>query len=545
MSLTRFTNLAIATVLVANSGGLTAAAVADDAAPPLPSRVVDLEFQAVALIREAAPVPLDDAGTPCEAARLRVAWTEPGPWYEVGAFVSPIGPPPTTATTRVNGVVICEGSSYAYMGFEAVRVKGVWLIEVTPAFAEAEGHGVRNMDADLGAFAEPLSDAPPVAPVASGLPSPTPSLLDPAASLATGREIDGYAPYEPQRTCDANAKPGVLGFRDLAISKYPGSRNLGIVRGCSVGGNSEHKEGRAFDWGVRVDRPGEKAAAEEMVNGLLATDAHGNKHALARRLGVMYVIWNRQIWSSHRHSEGWRPYHGASAHTDHVHVSFSWAGARAQTSYWSGKPVPTGIDESTPSPFAGSEAGGGGGGGATSAAPRPKPQATPEELAAREIEKQRRREEEARIAAEKAAARQARRDEEARVKAERRAAEAAKEEERQARKRAERERRSTSTTRPKTTTTRRPKATTTTRPKTTTTKPKTTTTTRPRRSTTTTTTKPVTTTTKPVTTTSSAPPTTTTQPPTTTTQPPPPTTTAPTTTPTTAPPTSSSMPSGP
>ena len=29
----------------------------------------------------------------------------------------------------------------------------------------------------------------------------------------------------------------------------------------------------------------------------------------------------------------------ARARTDHIHFSFSWAGARKQTSYWDGTPV--------------------------------------------------------------------------------------------------------------------------------------------------------------------------------------------------------------
>jgi hypothetical protein len=60
---------------------------------------------------------------------------------------------------------------------------------------------------------------------------------------------------------------------------------------------------------------------------------------MARRLGVMYIIHNRRIWGSYRAGEGWRPYVGANPHTDHVHFSFSWAGARKQTSYWDGTPV--------------------------------------------------------------------------------------------------------------------------------------------------------------------------------------------------------------
>jgi hypothetical protein len=69
---------------------------------------------------------------------------------------------------------------------------------------------------------------------------------------------------------------------------------------------------------------------------------------MARRLGVMYIIYNRRIWASYRAEEGWRPYVGASPHTDHIHFSFSWAGARKQTSYWDGTPVTYGMPSTAP-----------------------------------------------------------------------------------------------------------------------------------------------------------------------------------------------------
>lgn len=50
-------------------------------------------------------------------------------------------------------------------------------------------------------------------------------------------------------------------------------------------------------------------------------------HRISRRIvavlprALKYVIWNRQIWSRARASEGWRPYHGSNPHTRHMHVS--------------------------------------------------------------------------------------------------------------------------------------------------------------------------------------------------------------------------------
>ena len=172
-----------------------------------------------------------------------------------------------------------------------------------------------------------------LAVLAGGLPA----AAAPTAPRAYAAAIEAMSPYQGQKMCSATAKPGVVAFRDLLLRSYPGTRSMGISRACTVGGRSEHKEGRAFDWGVNVARPAEKAAADDMLRWLLATDRYGNRFANARRLGVQYVIWNKRIWSSY--APTWRAYSGPSPHTDHVHVSFNWPGANKQTSFWTGRVV--------------------------------------------------------------------------------------------------------------------------------------------------------------------------------------------------------------
>jgi hypothetical protein len=152
-----------------------------------------------------------------------------------------------------------------------------------------------------------------------------------------GPSIEGYAASDSQDTCDPSPKPGALALRDMLNAEY-GRHASGIGRNCSVGGTSEHKEGRALDYHFNYHDSGDRADAQDMINWLLRTDRHGNRHANARRLGVMYLIWNREIWTAARADDGWRPYSGASPHTDHIHVSLSWAGARKQTSWWTASP---------------------------------------------------------------------------------------------------------------------------------------------------------------------------------------------------------------
>jgi hypothetical protein len=133
------------------------------------------------------------------------------------------------------------------------------------------------------------------------------------------------------------AKPGVVAFSKLVLAAYPGTGSSGIVRDCSIGGRSEHKEGRAWDWTVSYASATQRAQAQSLINWLFAADKYNHKYTNARRLGVMYVIWDRKIWGSYNAAAGWRAYTGADSHTGHMHISFSWAGADKKTSYWTGK----------------------------------------------------------------------------------------------------------------------------------------------------------------------------------------------------------------
>lgn len=184
-------------------------------------------------------------------------------------------------------------------------------------------------------------------------------------SGAQGQEsIEDFAAYVPQTRCHPAARPGTIALAAWLERTYPRTEASAAGRPCRSGGTSEHKEGRAVDWALDASKRRHRAKARSFLTRLFATDADGNAAALARRMGVMYVIWNRQIWSAYRPNDGWRPYSGRSPHTDHVHISLSWAGALGQTSFWSGHAVeglsfgpqmasaPTGSGASAPAPSA-------------------------------------------------------------------------------------------------------------------------------------------------------------------------------------------------
>jgi hypothetical protein len=138
----------------------------------------------------------------------------------------------------------------------------------------------------------------------------------------------------------------VVAFRRLVLAEYPKTSDFGISRACSIGGRSEHKEGRAWDWGVNANTRAGRRTARDLLHWLFDTDQRGNAHAMLRRLGIMYIVWNRRIWGTW--TRGWETYcvqrkSGCKdpdskaflhPHTDHVHFSFGWPGARKRTSFW-------------------------------------------------------------------------------------------------------------------------------------------------------------------------------------------------------------------
>lgn len=171
-----------------------------------------------------------------------------------------------------------------------------------------------------------------VAAVASALPA---SATPPPAPAHLPAAVDDLADYEGATSC-ADVQPGTNALRDLVLAVW-GPQTIGTHRACPVGSavNSEHHDGRALDWMLDARDPGDAATAREFLDWLLADDARN-----ARRLGVMYVIWDGQVWKSYRAAQGWQPYTGASPHTDHVHVSLSHRGAARETSWWTGRTDP-------------------------------------------------------------------------------------------------------------------------------------------------------------------------------------------------------------
>ena len=175
--------------------------------------------------------------------------------------------------------------------------------------------------------------------------APTPAAAVPTPSTPRGlpAAIEPLATYVAVASCDPRAKPGITALGKKLVASYPGS-SYAIARTCGTSPTSEHNDGRAIDWMVSVRYPTRRAQATATLNWLFAKDASGRPYANARRLGVMYIIWNNKMWRAYDPTAGWREYKSCSTHPapsydttchrDHIHISLSWEGAMARTSFW-------------------------------------------------------------------------------------------------------------------------------------------------------------------------------------------------------------------
>lgn len=145
---------------------------------------------------------------------------------------------------------------------------------------------------------------------AGGLVSATSPVARPAP-----RARDGSFPAE-RCSSDDPTTSGCVTPRTLHA--YKEVRRAGFNRfvGCfRTGGPFEHPKGRACDWSLKQSGFSVASTRDQRL--------YGNNLAAflvrnADRLGILYVIWYRQIWFP---ATGWKSYSGASSHMDHVHMS--------------------------------------------------------------------------------------------------------------------------------------------------------------------------------------------------------------------------------
>jgi hypothetical protein len=168
--------------------------------------------------------------------------------------------------------------------------------------------------------------------VLSMLRSRTDAPASPVEPYATWNE---HRPVRGELAHEIGApRPGVERFRDWVLSRFGGS-DLGIWGDARHSETSDHYRGRGWDWG----QP-DYESAMALIDALFA-EVGGERHALARRLGITYLIFDRVLYAAYDPEPfAGRPYTGADAHRTHIHVSFSPRGAMGLTSAFSEGVIP-------------------------------------------------------------------------------------------------------------------------------------------------------------------------------------------------------------
>jgi hypothetical protein len=171
-------------------------------------------------------------------------------------------------------------------------------------------------------------------------------LVGPAAMADVdggGLPVEDYATYDPQTTCTKQPRVGTVALGEWLVATYGGGGGA-VNRPCSDPGSSEHKDGRAVDWVLDAESPTDRKLAKTFLAAAFATDAEGNPAALARRMGIMYIIWSDRFYPAYHQFQP-ETYLSSSCrskkrcsktlrHRDHMHISLSKAGAKGLTSFY-------------------------------------------------------------------------------------------------------------------------------------------------------------------------------------------------------------------
>jgi hypothetical protein len=152
--------------------------------------------------------------------------------------------------------------------------------------------------------------------VSSGVPRATSS-----TAASAPRKADGTFASQSCSLDDPTTSSGCITPRTLnALQQAKAAGFTHFVSCFRSGGDGEHPLGRACDFAANATGFEGVASGDERTYG---NNLAAYFVANASRLGVMYVIWFRQIWSP---ALGWHAYNlgngdPSSDHTNHVHLS--------------------------------------------------------------------------------------------------------------------------------------------------------------------------------------------------------------------------------
>ena len=80
------------------------------------------------------------------------------------------------------------------------------------------------------------------------------------------------------------------------VRRYGGGSGP-ITSECG-GSRSEHTEGRAFDWTNDAASAGGRQRVARFLRDVFADGPAGERAVVARRMGIMYIIWNDRMYAA-------------------------------------------------------------------------------------------------------------------------------------------------------------------------------------------------------------------------------------------------------
>lgn len=146
----------------------------------------------------------------------------------------------------------------------------------------------------------------------------------------------GAGPWAGGANCGGGLLAGTRELGDFLETAFSGSSGYG---GYSCRPNtantsqlSVHGTGRAIDVMIpMVGGDADNAAGDQLANYLVAN---------AERIGVQFIIWDRNSWNPSRSVPKLRAYNGPNPHIDHIHVELSPEAARRETEWFSDNTPP-------------------------------------------------------------------------------------------------------------------------------------------------------------------------------------------------------------
>lgn len=275
--------------------------------------------------QELAPLPGPQAAVPVSTAPSTGVWTD----GQVAAVALEVGWPAVevpNVVRRVRAESSGDPAARDYVDGTHVGLLQLGKAERAQYGAEDGTDGRTNLAAGLRLWqargwqpwrasdAAVAADRTPVQPVAPGSGT---LQAAPAACAQGGAPGAAYAGLSGAAGPVDGLDPVTLPARAAVLASF-GPMTVG---GWGTRPNAtEHDE---------LDAAGRKAsrALDFMVEGPRGDAVAQYLVDQAAPLRVEYLIWDRRIWSP---SRGWRPYDGASPHTDHVHLTVLAAGVQTR-----------------------------------------------------------------------------------------------------------------------------------------------------------------------------------------------------------------------